>query len=73
MSFSRDDSSLCWDGDRSKEGGKATSHPLFLSRNDDGYDVRAGNMFSTVWVARMVMEKERPEDVAAAVSVGRQS
>lgn len=39
---------LCRNADRSKEGGKATSHPLFLSRNDDGYDVRAGNLFSIV-------------------------
>ena len=38
-----------------------------------GHDVRVGNTSTTVWVARMVMEKERLEGAEAAGGVVRQS
>ncbi len=39
---------------------------LFCREMMMGHDVRVGNTSTTVWVARMVMEKERSKGVAGA-------
>lgn len=46
---------------------------LFCREMMMGHDVRVGNTSTTVWVARMVMEKERLEGAEAAGGVVRQS